>query len=257
MLESKNDIEDEEAGKRVGDVRARCRRLGLVHSQIGQMMFGRALVFVVIGMGISAVAFARTSRGAPPPRGNDNPSPPSPPSILPSPPAAGYASTFAPVKADTGSPGQHRLTAFDLTVTPEVFALAAGFSSIEELIDANPNFSLIDAPSEGWPPFHPFAYIVTGTSDIFSFSPTWNLDDQLLTPTFKSGDADWIFPLWASAKPRSDMKIGVPTFEGHRPVTSSSPTHGRVFTSVTPLAPFFRARGITGWSVGNLVNIKT
>jgi hypothetical protein len=217
-------------------------------------------VFVFAG-GFIAAAIARATRPAPPPR--MSPNGPSPPPVPPSPGGGlppGYGTSLAPVKPDPGVPSQRTLDANDVATSPFLFALAAGYSSVDEMVDSNPQLRLIDSRSESgsatstnFPPDFAFNYVVKGTSDIFAFSPTERLDVGYDLPTYKSGNAEWVFPTWELSSSRPDL--GVKTYEGHYPISSSG-SAGRVFSQPLAIAPFYLYRGITPWSVGTIVRLK-
>lgn len=211
-----------------------------------------AATVVVVG-GFAVAAAARASRGAPPPR--TPPAGPAPSSLPP--PAQGYGSSLgiSPVKTDPGSSTDHTLSAADAVVSPLVFAIAAGFAGVDEMLDLNPHLRAID--DSGWPPDRDFAYLVKGTADVYRFHATELLDDAYETPVYKSGDGTWVFPTFSEATARPDINSsGVPTFEGSFPVQTTGPASGRVFAAPMPVPPFVRYRAVTPWAAGVVVKIK-
>lgn len=216
------------------------------------MMALGIVVFVVAGFGIAAVARARGAPAMRPPA-----SPPKPPTSAVG-PSSGFAMGLSSgsqglVSADAPGGSTHTLTALEASQSPLVFAVAAGFGSVEAMVDQNPQLRLIDAPPESWPPQAPFAYVIKGTTSIYSFSPTGKIDPDY-GPTFKSGDSEWVFPTWSMATARTDIKMSTPVYEGHEPVAS---TKGVPIVYGSPLVtpPYVVQRALVPWIAGTVINL--
>lgn len=210
------------------------------------------LVVIVAGFGVAAVA--RAARGAPAVH------PPVTPPVGGAPPPSGLAtglvSAFASqglVPADSPGGSTHALTPLEASQSPILFALAAGYSSVEAMVDQNPHLRLIDAPPESWPPQVRFSYIVKGTTAFYGFSPTGKIDEDY-GPTFKSGDNEWVFPTWAEAVGRPDIKTDHPVYEGNAPILT---TKGVPIVYGSPLAtpPYVVQRALIPWVAGTVINL--
>lgn len=167
----------------------------------------------------------------------------------------GTFEAFAPVKADPSTPNVHTLTTLDLSVPVPVFATAAGFSSVDALVDRNPDFTLLE-PEEAneWPPLVSFDFVVRGTSDVATYTPTGRLG-ALDVPTYVTPDGlEWSFPTFERAKPW-DIKSGRPSFEGDAPFAETKRSVPAVFVEPMPVAPFLRRRAIVPWTVGTKITL--